>query len=141
MFEFHAWIVITSYAQCDPNDRERDRPLLNTLAEKINGFDRAWSTVTTLHEDLNGLRHVLTSNGVCNHRLEPLFELFEWLAENGPGSYGLLYFRDGEDEEDDNRFRIWRLARGTIDKTWDHLLSPCVPVIEDAIDPSRIRWS
>jgi len=53
-----------------------------------------------------------------------------WLANELPGSWGVIYWRDDEGEPR-NAYRIMRIARGQV--TWhdDTLLSPCNPVIED----------
>jgi hypothetical protein len=63
------------------------------------------------------------------------------VAENLPGSYGLLYVHDDEDiqdeEDNSNTFVVWKITRGKLTQEKDNYLSPCIPVIEDEYDPSR----
>lgn len=90
----------------------------------------------------NGM-HSFTVTGLRNHRKEEVIDLFRWLAENGPGSYGLLHVCDDEDGERGadyaNGFRVWRLARGRLTEHTDPFLSPRIPTVEDpynaALDP------
>ena len=55
-------------------------------------------------------------SGLRNHRDPSIFHLFQWLAEHGKRSSGVLFTRD--DEDDDRRydhetyFRVFRLSRG-----------------------------
>lgn len=63
-----------------------------------------------------------------------IIELFQFIADQAPGSYGLLYTRDDEDIEGyDNEFKVYVLARGTLRRQEDVWLSPFVPVVEDDI--------
>jgi hypothetical protein len=77
---------------------------------------------------------VLFAHGLRNHRYEPVIDLFRWVAEELPHSYGLLYVRDDEDHgreaNYDNEFRVWRLARGRFEELADPFLSPCNPIAE-----------
>ncbi len=79
--------------------------------------------------------------GQHNHRSEYIIELFQWVAENAPGSYGILYIRDDEDQSRDNDysncFRVWRLCRGQLTERDDPFLSPAIPTVEDPYDESR----
>ena len=88
---------------------------------------------------LNWAGPCFTIMGCFNHRREEVIDLFRWVAENGPGSYGLLYVQDDEDPREayENAFRVWRLARGTLTEHEDPFLSPRIPVIEDPFDPDR----
>ena len=78
----------------------------------------------------SGMLHFHSSR---NHRgVKPTaIELLEWLAEHGPGSFGLAYLHDDEDVRDgtdhSNEFRVWRLCGGSIEELSDPFLSPIVP--------------
>ena len=82
----------------------------------------------------NGM-YSLTISGLRNHRREEVIDLFEWLAENSPACYGLLYVQDGEDwrrgADYQNDFRVWRLAKGQLTEHADPFLSPRIPTVED----------
>ena len=62
-----------------------------------------------------------------------IINLYNLVAEKAIGSYGLLYVYDDESKSDNNRFVIYKLARGKIEKSADSLLSPCIPTVEDSI--------
>lgn len=74
-------------------------------------------------------------SGASNHKTNPWFEvleLFEWLAKNAVGSYGLLYLLDNEDKEGfNNDFQVYVLKKGTLTKQNDPFLSPYIPEIEE----------
>jgi hypothetical protein len=66
--------------------------------------------------------------------------MMTWIAENGPGSYGLFYVHDDEDlievkyygrgEQDfSNEFRVHRIANGQVTELADPFLSPIVPTL------------
>ena len=62
-----------------------------------------------------------------------ILSFFERVGELAKGSYGLLYLMDDEDcNGNNNTFKVWRLARGRVNSFEDHLLSPFIPVVEDA---------
>jgi hypothetical protein len=68
---------------------------------------------------------VVNVHGLTNHRVDRVERLFRIVAEQTPGSYGLLYVRNGEDPrglEFENRFRVWRLARGELTEMPDNTL-------------------
>lgn len=97
---------------------------------------------------MNNASGLLTFSSSRNHRgLSPsAVEVLRWLAENGPGSYGLVYLHDDEDVGDtgrlrgrdssdhSNEFRVWRLLDGKLEELDDPFLSPIVPRIN--LDPS-----
>jgi hypothetical protein len=83
---------------------------------------------------------VVSVHGLTNHRVDRVVGLFRILAEQAPGSYGLLYIQDAEDPrgvEFENCFRVWRLARGELTEMADPFLSPCIPTLEPPYDPAQ----
>jgi hypothetical protein len=134
MFEFYGWACIRSDTY---ESDEADNRLLTSLREKV-GLLEQHNIVATVSK---GFLNTLTVVGHKNHRYEAVIDLFRWLAEDGPGSYGLLYVQDDEDHQRDDDyqevFRVWRLARGTLQELDDPFLSPRVPTIEDPYDPQN----
>ena len=62
--------------------------------------------------------------GQHNHSGSPyVIELFKWIGKVAPGSYGILYVYDAEDENYHNEFRVWRLCRGELKEYDDPFLS------------------
>ena len=58
--------------------------------------------------------------------------LFEWIAKNAPGSYGILSCHNDEDAKgQDNEFQVFVLRRGTLKRGVDPHLSPYIPMVEE----------
>ncbi len=134
MFEFHGWASI-HYHVYEIDERKQDslwRDLTDYVASNCSRF----ATLTRY----NGCDSCHTA-GQRNHRTSHPFELFEWIALHAPGSYGLLYVRDDEDDmrgsDFTNCFRAWRLCRGIFAELDDPFLSPAIPVVEDPTDLDR----
>lgn len=137
MFEFHGWAVLR--ASTSDDDEQPDLDLLKQFRAEVARLASASDArppcsdfVHTSDVVWNGMTS-FTVSGLLNHRREYVLQLFRWLAERGPGSYGLLYIWDDESEHPDV-FRVWRLARGTLTEEADPFLSPPIPTLEDACD-------
>jgi hypothetical protein len=133
MFEAHGWVTVRATEDDATTDQRHDRELeaqvieLAAIANVVVRFDAG----------LNG-SDVLTLAAYKNHRVQAVFDLFEWIAANRPWSYGLLYVRDAEDVRGfDNAFRAWRIARGVFAELDDPFLSPVVPTIEAPYAPDE----
>ena len=102
--------------------READAALWANFREWMAAHDSPL-LIWTLHEhhnNHNGLLQVFLSR---NHRSSPFWDMLEWIAKNGPGSYGLFYVSDDEDfaggkhgrdipEDYINVFRVHRIMNG-----------------------------
>lgn len=134
MFEFHGWASI-SYHTHDTDACKQDA-CWNSLAAYVSSRSSEFVTLQR-HNGCDSL-HIA---GQHNHRNSHPFDLFNWIAANAPGAYGLLYIRDDEDHNRDgdfrNVFRVWRLCRGQLVEMDDPFLSPAIPVVEDPWDDSR----
>lgn len=136
MFEFHGWLSLHPDDQDDADLvvlEDRLNSAESALRREIEKVDDGLS-VFEVRRAGNGLRY-LAAHGLRNHRYVPVVDLFRWVADNLPDSYGLLYLRDDEDDrggeaDNTNAFRVWRVARGRFDEHADPFLSPCVPTIE-----------
>lgn len=96
-----------------------------------------------LHEQLNNHRGLLTYCVSRNHRTSEVWPMLEWIARNGPGSYGLFYCHDDEDAmvdkpqrrmppmDFDNVFRVHRIMNGQLMELDD----PFFGLVEGNIDP------
>jgi immunity protein 7 of polymorphic toxin system len=126
MFEYHEWAVIRDAT----NDGDETR--LARMAEDVRRGIGEFAVGS-------GVADVRWVNGTCmvwfagcpNHRYDRVLDLLPWLGRLAPGSYGLLYVWDDEDLDAENRFRVWRLARGQVEERTDPFFSPCIPTIED----------
>lgn len=100
-------------------------------------------TQWTLSENLNNHHGLLTYCLSRNHRSSSVWEMLQWIAKNGSGSYGLFYCHDDEDTMDrnsfnrqppmdyDNVFRVYRLLNGNITELDD----PFFGLIDGGINP------
>ncbi|RKN84344.1 Imm7 family immunity protein [Paenibacillus ginsengarvi] len=131
MFEFYGWIVLR-YHTHDTNEFLQD--------QAYNRFINYLKDIDT--EELSNIRRrngqdSWTISGLHNHFSNYVLEIYNWVSGNLPGSYGLLYTHDDEDDEDNNKFVVWKLARGKLTRETDSFLSPYIPVVEDEYDPDR----
>ncbi|MET9144633.1 Imm7 family immunity protein [Streptomyces sp. NPDC004042] len=134
MFEYHGWITVVETAADEDDDGQvRLGRIVDELRLRITEIaspyllDLRW---------LNG-EPFIHLGGCSNHRSAPdVEEFFAHVGAVAPGSYGLLHIRDDEDPRHGNEIRVLRLARGTVTHHTEALLSPCVPVLEDAGPPA-----
>jgi hypothetical protein len=130
LFEFHGWAVLSS-----DEGIATVRPGHSSLVDNVNARlgelrDKDRLSQFQIHDVGNEIL-VLTVHGLRNHPQTQVIALFQWIAEQAPKSYGLLYVLDDEDGDHDNEFGVWRLARGQLSEQADPFLSPRIPIIED----------
>lgn len=147
IFRYYGWIAI-NYHTHDINLELQDRAI-----ERLNKYlkDIKLKKDTYILSRINGLDSFMVM-GLDNHKNNQIIELFNWVAENIEGSYGLLYIHDDEDFsgsykqtyfygdqriDNSNKFVVWKIARGKLIREEDPFLSPCIPIIEDPYDPMR----
>ena len=86
-------------------------------------------------ERWNNAEGVLTFSVSRNHRASVVWEMLEWIASRGRGSYGLFYAHDSEDipsvnrygrgqADHSNEFRVHRLLHGEITELPDPFFGP-----------------
>jgi succinate dehydrogenase hydrophobic anchor subunit len=136
MVEYHGWITLRESTH-DIDDGRLDA-IAATIQGKISGI-QAEHTIRGMK--VVNATYMIWLGGCTNHWSsdeEEAFELFRFVASLAPGSYGLLYVWDDEAQnEQENMFRVWRLARGFLTQHADPFLSPCIPTLEDPYDPQR----
>ena len=101
----------------------REEELLKQIGWRF-GFPETRRLQDTIHRGMNGFRCLLFSGGTFNHYEVSPTMVLEWMRDNCPGSYGLVYEHDDEDPETGDAFVVWRLAKGEITRHPDTLLSP-----------------
>ncbi|MCA9562508.1 MAG: hypothetical protein KC561_03420 [Myxococcales bacterium] len=132
--------------ESDP-DRRDDRARQENL--RLWADFRAWMEANAepmlrweLTEANNNDHGVLTFSVSRNHRASAVWEMLDWIAACGPGSYGLFYVHDDEDAasndsygraatDHSNVFRVHRLLRGTLTELDDPFFGPVWPETED----------
>jgi hypothetical protein len=119
MFEYHGWAVLRS----DEGTDEADDALMEELRARIKELPEATRASFHVGGAVNGLRTV-SASGLRNHSRAEVVEVFRWLAERSPRSYGLLYVNDDAVEEGDrDAFRVHRLRWGRLEVFDDPFLS------------------
>jgi hypothetical protein len=138
MFEFHGWAVLRSTCgQSVWGPKGFFHPDEDALLESITDRLRTMTDFAKEHirllQTVNGFASILVS-GLLNHRDKRVYQLFEWLAEHGARSYGVLMTRDDEDSDRQydplSEFRMYRLALGAfteLDKTYEMPQNPPLP--------------
>ena len=133
MYEFHGWVNIVADDSDEPESsvlEARQNDLVAAVVSRIQPFRNSSSTFVHVARDLNGQAHLVMS-GFRNHRDDRVLELFLWVAEHQPRSYGLRHVRDDEDPNGhDNAFVVHAIKGGTLSSATDENLSPCIPKLE-----------
>lgn len=134
MYEFHGWCSLSM----SPSD-QLEGVGLDQAVQSIEAFISKlnWANGFCSLRPFNGEYFVHFGGFQNRPRREAtdLALLFELVACEAPGSYGLLNWRDDEDltPPGPGKWRIRVLVRGCIEERFDPLLSPSVPVTEDPI--------
>ena len=129
MVELHGWITIRE------NYKETDEDNIYEIVDDINRVIYELGYPELKAKWMNG-ECCFQCSFYTNHwdsRIQDTLDIYNLVAEKAIGSYGLLYIYDDESKSDDNRFVIYKLARGKIEKYADSLLSPYIPTVEDSI--------
>ncbi|MFT4099731.1 MAG: Imm7 family immunity protein [Burkholderiaceae bacterium] len=109
---------------------EADARLWASFREWMAAKGSPW-LLWTLHEQHNNHQGMLQVYLSRNHRASPFWDMLEWIAEHGPGSYGLFYVNDDEESEiSGNVFRVHRIMNGRVDELSDPFFGPIVPNLE-----------
>lgn len=131
MYEFHGWVTIRECVrEAEDSDEVRNvalQKLKEVMATKADG----WSFVDL--KQYNGADYFLL-HGFRNHRQRWVLELFEMAGHLAPGSYGVLYINDDEDEEYSNEMQTFIMRRGKVIRHRDEFFSPCIPTLEDELE-------
>lgn len=132
MFEFHGWATIQeSTSEVDNGGLEDIIRKLKIFVDKLN-----WNSGMIDIRAING-SYNLSVSGYTNHKShesEDIINLYKYLGEIAPGSYGLLYVKDDEDINGfNNEFIVYVLVRGKVNQNKDKFLSPFIPMVEDEL--------
>lgn len=128
MFEYKGWITLSlnSYEE-DFSKLKQQVILLDKYISKFNSTAQ-FAKIINCNEN-----YILSIMGVLNHENGILLDietLLKFIGEVLPSSYGIIFHRDQEGE-DDNYYITIKMTKGKIEEFKDNILSPCSPVIED----------
>ncbi|WP_410587350.1 immunity 7 family protein [Amycolatopsis sp. lyj-23] len=132
MFEYHGWVTIQATASGDD-----DAALLERLVDRVHRAIRDAGDFDLVDLRWSGGIPMLHFGGFDKHGgalATELLNLFTRAGELAPGSYGLLHTWDDQDTENDNNFRVYRMARGQVTEREDPHLTPVAPTILDTYE-------
>jgi len=138
MFEYHCWITIDHqefgrlWENGEIEGEEYYRQIdivVEKLKYKIDELHAPLKDQCKLIKGTNG-QITLHFSGLRNHYNSEPLEIVEWIRDNAPYSYGLLYIHSDWDSENAGNFVVYRLARNEITKFKDNLLSPYPETLE-----------
>jgi Immunity protein 7 len=133
VFEYHGWATVR-----DSQDA------FGATADNLShgAYDAVIKEIASVQNDLqtadlriaNGSAHLWMA-GLRNHRQDAVVEAFRRIAHAAPSSYGMLHVYDDEAQgENENRWVVWVMKRGSVVPEADAYLSPHVGVVEDELD-------
>jgi hypothetical protein len=131
VFEWHGWAVIRGSAGVE-DDEEADRIEAERLA-RVRELVADASGVPNEIIDLrpaNGAMHLWLA-GNRNHHNPHVRTFYKLVAVTAPGSYGILYTFDNEDNHEGNAWTRWVMRRGAVHPEIDTALSPHIGLVED----------
>jgi len=136
------WCVLrtprSAYVQTSLDDIDALDKAISAADAKLWSDFREWMAANsspwllwTLHEQHNNHKGMLQVYLSRNHRGSPFWDMLEWIAEHGPGSYGLFHVNDDEaSETSGNVFRVHRIMNGRVDEMPDPFFGAIVPNLE-----------
>lgn len=127
MNEFHGWIVIIA-------DNNEEFNIIKEISNRIENFsyDNCFMKLKRMYKSM----HLVVSGETKRKGIEvkTAIEIFKYISEIIPDSYGLLYTRDEYDERS-YEFKVYRMDKGTFEEEMkDPFLSPTIPVIDDEFE-------
>lgn len=130
MYEYHGWVTIRESSSFEDDDQK-----YSLIIQEIRKYfdELEWTSGVLDLRAVNGDFQVWIA-GLNNHRPAGKHNPINVLRQVGilaPGSYGLLYVRDSDDEDFFNEFKVYTLIRGEVMERNDPFLSPFIPRIED----------
>ena len=125
--QFHGFVEIRTLPKV-MHDCQKAMEIAQAMQEDVNAFENAKFV------ELNG-DWFFVAHGNYNHAsaFKPMRDILEKLIVKAPGSYGLFYILDDEDEVVRFRdvYRVLIIRRGVIIEGVDTFLSPLTPVVQD----------
>jgi len=132
MIEYYGWATIReSYSEEFENTRKLEK-IIFQLTVVFNQTLKN-TNASGILEIKNGEWRLVVV-GARNHRSgdwPEIYELFQWIAKNAQGSYGLLMLHDDEMSGEENEFIAYVLKKGALRKEKDKFLSPYLPEVEE----------
>lgn len=134
MIEYYGWVCVREGFNEANESEEMMGKIWQEFLSKIDMTFKNLENPQIKTGILNG-NYQFMIFGFHNHKSQEFFdvlEIYQWLAKNAVGSYGLLHYFDDEDKAGfDNQFQVYSLKNGKFECQQDKLLSPYFNEIED----------
>ncbi|HEX8319069.1 Imm7 family immunity protein [Longimicrobium sp.] len=101
MFEYHCWAALPDFG-----DREAEMLLSEELRTRIDALEDG-ARESFNFTNLNA--RMVAASGLRNHSQPFVLDIFEWIAAEWPGSYGLMYVAS-EFPDEDGKWR-WHVLK------------------------------
>ncbi len=132
MFEYQGWATIRESYLEEFESEKLLVDIVSKIKKVIKNIDDKPQVIGLRH--INGVPR-LWIMGFSNHKgndWNQAYDLFTMIASTAPGSYGVLSYRDDEDQNgNDNSINMYVLKKGQLSFHQDPFLSPCIPSIEE----------
>ncbi|MQA78070.1 MAG: hypothetical protein GEV10_06265 [Streptosporangiales bacterium] len=125
MFEWHGWATIRTTPEVVDFEDSATGDTVQAVARLVEGAQGIVNETVDLRW-ANGDLHLWVA-GAHNHEGPRQLELYQAVAQAAPGSYGVLYTFDHDDEH----WKRYVMRRGDVRLEVDESLSPHVPMVED----------
>ncbi|GAK41840.1 Imm7 family immunity protein [Paenibacillus urinalis] len=130
MYQYHGWAVVLENTN-DETNKEKEINILESIEVYIEGLQPNVDVIEM--KAINGQYH-LWMTGLWNREPSSNYnpvEIMRNIGDLAPGSYGMLYVFNDEHPKHFNEFKVYVLARGSIQEKDDPFLSPLIPVVAD----------
>jgi len=134
MFIYNGWIRIAENTM-EINDGHLEEIMiqLQDYIDKVR-----WQNAYIDLRAPNGFP-VLSIQGCNNHKygnnttgnVDSVLDVFKFVGEVAPGSYGLLFIEDDDEPGYQNACQVFVLKRGKLGQVRDPFFSPLIPTVED----------
>ncbi len=134
MIEYQGWVVLRESFNEQDESEELLAKIYENLKNKVAQINDDRKAETCYLNIINGEIKLMVT-GLDNHKSsswEEMLSLYDWIAKNACGSYGLLHFFDDEDINGlNNHYQVLVLKKGKISFEIDRFLSPYIPQVEE----------
>ncbi|MGN7360398.1 Imm7 family immunity protein [Paenibacillus sp. SAF-054] len=130
MYQYHGWAVVLESTGDEPSN-EKEINIFESIKKFVEDLQPKVDVLEM--KAINGQYH-LSMTGLLNHEPSSKFnpvEIMKNIGKVAPGSYGMLYVFNDEHPIYFNKFKVFVLARGSIEEKDDPFLSPFIPVVAD----------
>jgi len=130
--DINGWAVINeSYVYDDESSIPYER-YIDAVRAHVTELDLGFAVTVSTPNGI-GMVQVAMCRNHDDRATDEILDLFRYIGQIAPGSYGQLHFRDEEGRRRDwNTMDVAVLARGSVTMHKDPFFNPCCPNIEES---------